>query len=61
MGIRTDKGFLYEDGTFITFEDAIKELTESYIKGDDEKFFSREEQAAHARYVIENCQDGAYL
>ena len=61
MGIRTETGFEYEDGEFITFEDAVQELTDSLMDSDEEGYFSREEQEEYARFIIENSEDGAYL
>ena len=61
MGIRTENGFKYEDGEFITFEDAVQELTDSLMDSDEEGFFSREEQEKYARFIINNSEDGAYL
>lgn len=63
--MRTDTGFEYDDGTpSITFEDAIQELTDSYVAADDAKdepYFTREEHEEFASYIIDNCEDGAYL
>ena len=64
MGKRTDTGFYYCDEGFITFEDAVEELTDSYVEADseeDEPYFTREEHREFAQFIIDNCEDGAYL
>ena len=61
MCVRTDTGFDYGEEGFITFEEAEEELTDSLCDSDDEGMCSREEQREYAQFVIDNCEDGAYL
>lgn len=61
MCVRTDTGFDYGEEGFVTFEEAVEELTDSLCDSDDEGMFSREEQREYAQFVIDNCEDGAYL
>lgn len=60
MCVRTDTGFDYGEEGFVTFEEAVEELTDSLCDSDDEGMFSREEQREYAQFIIDNCEDGAY-
>ena len=61
MGKRTKKGFDYGREGSVTFEEAVRELTDSLVDADDEGYFSRQEQEEYARYIIDHCGDGGYL